>query len=78
MEERIELKDPDHPEAKEAAEATARLLVDVHRKKQEQSQTAGIPASGPGCENEADFGVGVGTAGLVRGQSCPDVIRITG
>jgi hypothetical protein len=39
MEERIELKDPEHPDAKEAAEATARLLIDVHRKKQERSQT---------------------------------------
>jgi hypothetical protein len=35
MEERIELKDPEHPEAKAAAEATARSLMEVHRKRQE-------------------------------------------
>ena len=41
MEERIELKDPDHPEAKAAAEATARLLIDVHRKRQQVVKTDG-------------------------------------
>ena len=33
MEERNELKDPEHPEAKAATEATARLLIEVHRNK---------------------------------------------
>jgi hypothetical protein len=51
MEERIELKDPEHPESKEAAEATARLLIDVHRKKQERTQTECVSASAAGREN---------------------------
>jgi len=33
MEGKIELTDPDHPEAEKAAEATARLLMEIQEKK---------------------------------------------
>lgn len=36
--ERIELTDPDHPSAKEAASITARLLLHLHKKRQEEAK----------------------------------------
>lgn len=32
----LELKDPDHPQAVLAADATARLLLEVHERRQQQ------------------------------------------
>ncbi len=39
MEGKIELTDPDHPEARKAAEATARLLVKVRERRSAQDAT---------------------------------------
>lgn len=33
MDDKIELKDPDHPDAEKAAEATARLLIEVREER---------------------------------------------
>lgn len=36
MDESLELTDPEHPDAKEAATATARLLIEVHEQRSRQ------------------------------------------
>jgi hypothetical protein len=49
MEGKIELKDPDHPEAEKAAEATARLLIEIR-----DTRTNPQPKEGATCpQNES-------------------------
>ena len=40
MEHKIKLKDPDHPEAEKAAEATARLLIEVRENRSQQANNS--------------------------------------
>ncbi len=43
MEGKIELTDPDHPEAEKAAEATARLLIQVRETRTKQEAAEATP-----------------------------------
>ncbi len=52
--ERMELTDPDHPNAKEAASITARLLLQLHEKRQEEAKNEN--ASMPDHNNEVEDG----------------------
>lgn len=47
----LELKDPDHPQAIRAADATARLLLEVHERRQRQGDQ---PDDAPEEESESN------------------------
>jgi hypothetical protein len=46
MDDELELTDPDHPDAQEAAAATARLLIAIHDSRRHPSKD-GDPQSSP-------------------------------
>jgi hypothetical protein len=45
MDEELELIDPDHPDAQDAATATARLLIAIHEQRQQQTTPDDVPTT---------------------------------
>ena len=46
MDDELELTDPEHPDAQEAATATARLLIAIHEQRHRQPTREAVPRDG--------------------------------